>query len=60
MTKYTFEVQWPEPFAGDWRRSSQKFASPALAAEAMAEFLLISFQDDVIMHGRIVKVKIED
>lgn len=55
--KYTFQVQWPAPFAKGWKQSGQRFASPRLASEAMAEFLLVSFDNGVAMEGRIVGIQ---
>lgn len=54
MTRYTFEVQWPVPFAQGWNRSNRRFNSTDEAANALAYYLALSADNGTIMTARLV------
>lgn len=54
MTKYSFAIQWPEPFARGWLQSSRVFPGTESAAHALAEYLAISADNGTIMEGKLV------
>lgn len=53
---FTFEIEWPEPFEQGLKRSGKRFETSTEAGKALGEWLAISFDNDVQMTGRIVKV----
>lgn len=55
--RYTFQIQWPAPFAQGWKTSGRTWPSARLAAEAMAEFLIISLDNGVVIEGRLKAIE---
>lgn len=51
--KYSFQIQWPAPFAPDWKKSGRSFASIEEAANALADFMAITYENGVQIAGRI-------
>lgn len=57
--KYSFETQWPAPFARGWQQSKLKFDSAEEAGRYLTEWLVISLDNGICMEGRIVELPLE-
>lgn len=51
---YTFEIQWPAPFASGWMRSSLRYIDLEECARAMASYMVISMENGTILQARLV------
>ncbi len=58
--KYSFETQWPAPFAGGWIQSKRKFDTVEEAGKYLVEWLAISLENGVMMEGRLVELPLEE
>lgn len=56
MTRWTFAIQWPEPFEKDWKQSSRVFSTIELAAAAMGDYLIISAVNGTMMNAHLVQL----
>lgn len=54
MTKYTFEIKWPEPFKQEWLRSGRVFTTTNEAGGELGAYLAVSADNGTIMSGRLV------
>lgn len=60
MGCYTFEIHWPAPFAAGWMQSRLRFTELGDAANAMRDYLVISFENGTVLQARLVDLMQED